>query len=553
MKKQELENNIPEELPYELPDSWEWVRLDFIDKKSQNTSINPFDFPSEVFESYSVPIFDTGRPEFVSGSKIGSNKQLVEPDDVLICKINPRINRVWIVNAKMEFRQIASTEWIAISPISYIIPRFLMYACISPYFREILNSSVSGVGGSLQRARPAEVYGYPIPLPPFSEQQRIVAKLDAAMGRLRAVEAALEGVPEMLEQLRQSVLHWAVTGKLTEGWRKEHQMLVVSENMKQFKKEHEFEEFKIYGWIKTTIGELFEVVTGGTPSKSEPENYGDDFPFYKPTDLDKGYFVDESADMLSKIGISKSRILPENSVLVTSIGSTIGKTGLIRKAGASNQQINAIKPNDLVIPEYTYFFMSSPLTQKNILDNASTTTLPIINKTRFEELDFIIPPIEEQEIIIQKVERCFEQIFEIETSYKNALTLLSTLRHTLLTRAFHGELVEQDPADEPAEVLLKRIRAEKARLQETQKTERKKRQTGNRKSAAMQIGNKEIETILAESKNGPMKAADVWRQSKYKDDIDMFYKKLRELVERDGRVIQEVGSDQETYLSLKTS
>ncbi|MBK8194354.1 MAG: restriction endonuclease subunit S [Lewinellaceae bacterium] len=109
-------------------------------------------------------------------------------------------------------RQIASTEWIAISPVSYVASKFLMYACTSPYFREILNSSVSGVGGSLQRARPSEVYGYPIPLPPLAEQRRIVAKLDAAIGRLRAVKVALERVPDMLEQLRQSVLHWAVTG-----------------------------------------------------------------------------------------------------------------------------------------------------------------------------------------------------------------------------------------------------------------------------------------------------------------------------------------------------
>ena len=98
------------------------------------------------------------------------------PDDILLCKINPRINRVWRVGNYTNYKNIASTEWIVVRQ-SQLLPYYLRYVLMSPYFRKLLQSNVSGVGGSLTRAKPVLVKKYVIPIPPFSEQSKISLKI----------------------------------------------------------------------------------------------------------------------------------------------------------------------------------------------------------------------------------------------------------------------------------------------------------------------------------------------------------------------------------------
>ena len=80
----------------------------------KNKSINPAKTPDTVFEMYSVPIYETGHPEYLRGNEIASNKVIVEKNDILLCKINPRINRVWVVADESDKQNIASSEWIVI-------------------------------------------------------------------------------------------------------------------------------------------------------------------------------------------------------------------------------------------------------------------------------------------------------------------------------------------------------------------------------------------------------------------------------------------------------
>ena len=140
------------------------------------------------------------------------------------------------------------------------------------------------------------------------------------------------------------------------------------------------------GWSWTRLGSLFSTITGSTPSTKDASLYGDEYPFYKPTDLDAGFDVCVSEDTVSEKGYKNGRILPMYSVLVTCIGATIGKTGYIKNSGICNQQINAILPNTFILPEYTYFCMCSEFEQQQIWTNSSATTLPILNKSKFDIL-----------------------------------------------------------------------------------------------------------------------------------------------------------------------
>ena len=194
------------------------------------------------------------------------------------------------------------------------------------------------------------------------------------------------------------------------------------------------------GWQKCMLKDIGNIVTGATPNSKHPEYYGKAYPFYKPTDLNAGYFVETSNNMISEKGYEISRKLPAKSILVTCIGATIGKTGLIRCKGICNQQINAIIPYKQIIPEYVYFYIISNDIQYQIKKNASATTLPILNKSAFEKLKFLLPPLNEQRRIVEKIEEEFGKIDEGVGKLRFALEQIKQYRQAVLKSAFDGKL-----------------------------------------------------------------------------------------------------------------
>src|SRR3989304_1433105 len=232
------------------------------------------------------------------------------------------------------------------------------------------------------------------------------------------------------------------------------------------------------GWMWKKVSDLGEVLTGTTPSKAKKEYYDSkDYPFFKPTDLNEGYYVKKSGDGLSKKGIEEARLLPAKSILITCIGATIGKTGLIRVSGAFNQQINAIIPQKDVLPEFVYFVCISPQFQKSIIDNASATTLPILNKRKFEMLTMPIPPLIEQQKIVEEIEKQFSRLDEAVAALKRVRASLKRYKASVLKAAVEGKLTEewrkQHPDVEPAEKLLKRILAERKKKWEEKNPKKK--------------------------------------------------------------------------------
>ena len=143
----------------------------------KSESINPAKMQETIFELYSVPVYETGHPEYLTGKEIASSKIVVRKNDILLCKINPRINRVWIVRKESENINIASSEWIVVRNNKYN-PEFLAWYFRSPKFRQLMVSEVTGIGGSLTRAQPKRVAKYPVPIMDRIIQDKIVYRLN---------------------------------------------------------------------------------------------------------------------------------------------------------------------------------------------------------------------------------------------------------------------------------------------------------------------------------------------------------------------------------------
>lgn len=355
--------------------------------------------------------------------------------DILFGRLRPYLNKV----IEAPFDGCASAEIIPFAPADDVEPSLLRRLMMSPDF---LAFTASLDRGDRPRVNGEDIARYSVWLPPTAEQRRIVAKLDALTARLARARAELGRVLILTQRMRDVARATAYSGDLTRDVRRGADP----------------------DWPMHPLRAVARIVTGGTPPTSQKHLFfGGDLPFFKPTDLDAGYRVENSREMLTKAGAARARTAPAGSTLVTCIGATIAKTGFARVDCAFNQQINAAIPLwGRADPRWLYWFISSPLFRAAIIDNSSATTLPIINKGRFQELLLPVPPIEEQVVIADRLEAAFARADRLESEAARARALLDRLEAAILAKAFRGELVPQDPEDEPASVLLDRLRAQRA-------------------------------------------------------------------------------------------
>lgn len=193
-------------------------------------------------------------------------------------------------------------------------------------------------------------------------------------------------------------------------------------------------------WCWTYLGCVSDVVTGGTPSKKHPEYYGGLFPFFKPTDLDFGRHVVEASEYLTDEGKMVSRIIPEQSTAVCCIGS-IGKCGFLEVEGTTNQQINSAIPK--FNPLFLYYYCNTHYFNEELWSKASATTISIVNKSKMESCVFPLPPLPEQQRIVDRIESLFAKLDEAKQKAQDALDSFETRKAALLHKAFTGELTAQ--------------------------------------------------------------------------------------------------------------
>lgn len=416
-----------EEWPYALPDGWNWVRIGALnDYKS--SSITPSTNPDDTFELYSVPSIVNDYPEITKGMDIGSTKQLVEKDDVLLCKINPRINRVWKVSAHTTHKCLASSEWIVVRARSFFASDYLMWFFRCPYFRERMLSNVSGVGGSLMRAKPRYVQTYPVALPPLSEQHRLVARIESLFAKLDAAKEKVQSVLDSHENRKAALLHDAFAGKLTAKWRRERGL-------------------SLNVWRIEKLENLCEKITCGKTPKNDIAPQGE-IPYLKVYNI-----VNDEIDFRSKpqyiprdvheTKLQSSKLKP-NDVVMNIVGPPLRKIAVIPDTYPEwnmNQAIVRFRPKADLNYRFLYYALLNPETLDDVIQKTKGVVGQAnISITQSRNLKIKLPSLPEQQQIVRILDRLLAREQRARQAAEKTLAAIDRMKQAILARAFRGEL-----------------------------------------------------------------------------------------------------------------
>ena len=430
VKKKSLPDIIDSDTPFDIPDSWRWVRISEI-----STVINGDrgkNYPSKSTLSHKgipfisalnldgstvvedVSLLCVSQEQY---DRLGSGK--LEKGDIVVC-IRGSLGK----HGRYPFEKgaIASSLVICRQFIkNEITALFIMSFLDAPLFFEQIKQYDNGTAQPNLAAKSLERFF--IPLPPLAEQKRIVAKIEELMPFVEQYAAASTKLNTLNasfpEMMKKSILQEAMQGKLVpqdpndepaslllKKIAEEKKRLIREGKIKKQKPLPEITEDEIpfeipESWEWVRLAEISTVITGGTPSKTHPEYYGGEFPFYKPADIQSYKYICNASEDLSMEGMKKARFIPKGSIAVNCIGN-IGKSAIMPKDGTTNQQINSICYYPF--PDYIYWFCQATVFISQIRNKASMTTIPIVNKSKMEEILVPIPPLNEQKRIVKKVE-----------------------------------------------------------------------------------------------------------------------------------------------------
>lgn len=363
---------------------------------------------------------------------------LIEKNDLLISRAGS-VGYSYLVSQIPESTVFAS-YLIRFRPNNAIVPKYLAWFLKSfNYWNQISDASAGVAVMNVNATQLAEIK---VPLAPLNEQKRIADKLDTLMAAVDACRARLDKVPLLIKRFRQSVLAAATTGALSEDWREAHGV-------------------KFEKWLEPSLEELCIKITDGEHISPTLTESG--IPLVSAKDVREwGVDLSDTKFVSSEFSkVSRKRCKPElNDVLVVSRGATVGRTCLVTfdKEFCLMGSVLLFKPAiDKIVAKYLGIFLRSPLGLDRLTGASGASAQAAIYIRDTKKLLVSLPSIDEQAEIVRRVEALFTIADKLETSLATARKRVEQLTPAILAQAFRGELVAQDPNDEPASALLARI------------------------------------------------------------------------------------------------
>jgi type I restriction enzyme S subunit len=469
-----------------LPQGWVWTHVDEISSLIRGVSYNKSEALKTSKEGF-LPILRATNINkqlnfddlvYVPNSCI-SSEQMIRKFDVIFAMSSGSKDLVGkSAQATSDFYGGFGTFCGLIRPVKGLNEHYFGNFFQSPEYRKTISTLSSGIG--INNLRRGDIESMALPLPPLAEQHRIVTKIEELLTQLDVGVASLKKVEVHLNRYRRAVLKAAFEGRLTQEWREEHkgeiESAVVFIKRLQEKKiktsrqestaQPEISSLPLVpdSWSYATADQISQKITDGEHIMPERGEIG--IPYVSARNVQNGYLNLDSVDHVTNevySFISKRLVVESGDVLLSCSGS-VGRTCVVPEnfKCTLNRSVAIIKPI-AKMGKYLSYALRSSFLQRQIDEKKTQTAQANIFQGKIRTLTFPIASQSEQDEIVIEIERHFSQIDHLEHTITTSLRQADTLRQSILKQAFEGKLVPQDPNDEPASILLERIKAEKAR------------------------------------------------------------------------------------------
>lgn len=369
----------------------------------------------------------------------------VEKNDVLYIKDGVTTGLAVINHLDEPFSMLSSVA--LLKPRRNVLePRYLKYWLNSPETFQSLTGEMTG--SAIKRLVLRQIRSAEIDIAPFNEQSRIADQLDKLLARIQSCNDRLDAIPALLKRFRQAVLDAATLGELTSEWREE--------------------SGQPFEWKKVRLQDIAEVKGGVTKDSKKQSASDEEVPYLRVANVQRGYIDISEMKTIRVPSVKLEELLLQSGDVLFNEGGDLDKLGRgwvwegqITRCTFQNHVFRA-RLNDLSIqPKFLSWWGNSRGLEYFIRAGKQTTNLASINKTMLAALPISLPPAEEQAEIVRRVEALFKLADCIESRYATTRAHVQRLSPLFLAKAFRGELVPQDPNDEPARALLERIAAER--------------------------------------------------------------------------------------------
>jgi len=430
-------------------------------------------------------------------------------DDVIFAKITPCMEngKSAVALGLTNGMACGSTEFYVMRSHGGVLPKYLHQFVRQQGFRDEAGRNMSGAVGQ-RRVPKAYLQNQILPVPPLNEQHRIVKKIDTLMERSSVAKEALDAIPDLLDQYRQSVLASAFRGDLTKDWREQNpDVEPASKLLERIRTERRqrWEEaelakmrdkgkeptnnkwkakykdvtifepddslaFPLHTWLHVPMETISNVIDPN-PSHRMPKYTDEGVPFLSTENFEKGEgwnFTKGKKVTNQTLEEQQKRYKVESGDFVLSRIGTIGKTRYLPTVQnyCLSHALCVIQPrSNYIIPEYLRLVAASDAIIEQAHSGVQSVGVPDLGMAKIRDFTIPIPPIGEQLEIIKKCENLITQIDNIKRLHQQSFDKLGKLNQSILAKAFRGELVPQDETDEPASVLLERIHQERAKAE----------------------------------------------------------------------------------------
>lgn len=357
------------------------------------------------------------------------------------------------------------------------------------YWFQTIDLSQFSDGSVVPQINKSDIGPLNFPLPPLGEQGRIVEKLDELLGRSRRAREELQHIPKLIQRYKQAVLAAAFRGDLTADWRKDNfyewsnqdAMIFRQDSLLRRKvlrgsrlaigqlvSEEEILNFLPRAWLYGRLIDITNIKTGFAFKSKDFQKMG--------VKLLRGINISpnkidwtDAVCLQPELASSYEEYQIEVGDLLLAMDRPVISSGLkFAQATADDlpsllvQRVARIRSTKWTIMSFLKYLLNSHIFVNHAMAHATGSDLPHISSNDIALTPVPIPPLEEQKEIVRRIEERFKAIEAIEQNYQKAIQLLDRLDQATLAKAFRGQLVPQDPNDEPASVLLERIRAQRA-------------------------------------------------------------------------------------------